>query len=118
MGLLRNATSGAIIATRVDRASTFFDRAIGLLARAHVRPDEGLWFDRCSAIHTLGMRSSIDIIFVDDKNAVIQLCPDVRSWRWAVVCRKARGVIELGCGALREVDIIPGDRRELVAATE
>jgi uncharacterized membrane protein (UPF0127 family) len=117
VSLLRNATSGAIIATRIDRASTFMERTFGLLGRSHVRPDEGLWFDRCSAIHTLGMRTSIDIIFMDRDNAVLKLCPNVRTWRWAVVCRTARGVIELGCGALREADIMPGDRLELVINT-
>jgi uncharacterized membrane protein (UPF0127 family) len=112
--VLRNATSGAIIATRVGWANSFLVRAIGLLAHAQVRPDEGLWFDRCSAIHTLGMRTPIDVIFVDRDNVVIRLCPNVAAWQWAVVCRRARGVIELGCGALRGADIAPGDRLELV----
>jgi uncharacterized membrane protein (UPF0127 family) len=55
VGLLRNATTGAVIATRVDRATTFLERTVGLRARPRVRPDEGLWFDNCSAINTLGM---------------------------------------------------------------
>jgi hypothetical protein len=32
------------------------------------------------------------------------------------MCRGARSVIELGSGALRSVDVIPGDRLELVSA--
>jgi hypothetical protein len=60
MGLLRNATTGAIIATRVDRAGTFLERTVGLRARPRVRPDEGLWFDDRSAINTIGMQMPID----------------------------------------------------------
>jgi uncharacterized membrane protein (UPF0127 family) len=118
MAVLRNATSGAIIATRVDRVTTFLERAVGLLGRSRVRPDEGLWFDRCSAIHTLGMRIPIDVIFVNSENCVVRLCPDVHSGRWALGCRGARGVIELGSGALRESDVMQGDRLELIAAKE
>jgi uncharacterized membrane protein (UPF0127 family) len=116
MGLLRNATSGAIIATRVERATSFLERTVGLRARSRIRPDEGLWFDRCSAINTLGMQMPIDVIFVDAEDVVVLLCPQVRVGLWSLVCRAASSAIELGSGALREVDVIPGDRLELVSA--
>ncbi len=116
MALLRNRSTGAIIATRVDRASTFLQRAVGLLARPKVRPDEGIWLDRCSSIHTMGMRARIDVIFLDANDSVLRLCPTVLQWRVALMCRGARSVIELGSGALRSVDVIPGDRLELVSA--
>ena len=110
MGVLLNANTGNVIATRVEIASTFIQRAFGLLAREFIRRDEGMWFQRCSAIHTLGMRVPIDIIFVDASGCVVRLCPDVKQWRPAIVCLQAAGVIQLGSGALREIDIMPGDR--------
>jgi uncharacterized membrane protein (UPF0127 family) len=113
VGLLRNATTGAVIATRVDRATTFLERTVGLRARPRVRPDEGLWFDNCSAINTLGMQAPIDVIFIDAQNTVVLLCPEVRGGMWSLVCRDAVSAIELGGGALREVDVVPGDRLEL-----
>jgi uncharacterized membrane protein (UPF0127 family) len=116
MALLRNRSTGAIIATRVERATTFLQRAVGLLARPRVRPDEGLWLDRCSSIHTMGMRAAIDVIFLDANDSVLRLCPMVRQWRLALVCHGARSVVELGSGALKAVDVIPGDRLELVSA--
>jgi uncharacterized membrane protein (UPF0127 family) len=116
MAFLRNATSGAIIATRVERANNFIERAIGLLGRSRVRPDEGLWFAKCSAIHTLGMKITIDVIFVDAKGHILKLIGNVRPGLWSVSCRGARDVIELGGGALRECDLMPGDRLELVSA--
>jgi uncharacterized membrane protein (UPF0127 family) len=61
------------------------------------------------------MQTPIDVVFLDPKNAVMRLCPEVRAWRWAVVCRGAASVVELGPGALSEVDIMLGDQLELVA---
>lgn len=114
MPLLRNATTGTIVATRIDPLSTFFQRAIGLLARTSMRPDEGIWIRGCRAIHTIGMRVAIDVIFVDRDSRVLRTVSDVRPNRLSLSCRDASGVLELGSGALRESDIMPGDRLELL----
>lgn len=114
MALLRNATTGAILATRVERAATFFDRTIGLLARARMHPDEGLWLERCRAIHTIGMRLCIDVIFVDQQRRIVGIHRDVKPFRLALMCSAAADVIELGAGAIAGCDILIGDRLELV----
>ena len=114
MPLLRNSTTGKIVATRIDRLSSFLHRAVGLLARTTLRPDEGVWITSCRAIHTIGMRVAIDVIFVDREGYVIRIVQNVRPNRFAVSCKGAQGVVELGCGALREVDVLPGDVLELV----
>jgi uncharacterized membrane protein (UPF0127 family) len=54
MQVLRNATNGRVLATKVKRATNPLTRGVGLLARARVEPDEGLWIDNCSAVHTMG----------------------------------------------------------------
>jgi uncharacterized protein len=112
--LLRNSTTGKIVATRIDRLSTFMHRAVGLLARTTLRPDEGVWITSCRAIHTIGMRVPIDVIFVDGAGHVIRVVDNVRPNRIALSCKGAQGVVELGGGALREVDVLPGDVLELV----
>ncbi|MFN2459241.1 MAG: DUF192 domain-containing protein [Candidatus Velthaea sp.] len=114
MPLLRNATTGTIVATRIDPLSTFFQRAVGLLARTAMRPDEGVWIRRCGAIHTIGMRVPIDVIFVDGDSRVMRTVADVPPNRLALSCRGAEAVVELGSGALRECDVLPGDTLELV----
>ncbi|HEY0394564.1 MAG TPA: DUF192 domain-containing protein [Candidatus Elarobacter sp.] len=114
MPLLRNSTTGKIVATRIDQLSTFLHRAVGLLARTTIRPDEGVWITSCRAIHTIGMRVAIDVIFVDDDGHVIRVVHNVKPNRVALSCPGARAVVELGSGALREVDVVPGDRLELV----
>ena len=114
MPLLRNTTTGSIVATRIDRLSSFLHRAVGLLARTTLRPDEGVWITSCGAIHTLGMRVAIDVIFVDAESRVLRVEPNVRPNRFALSCSGAAGVVELGSGALREIDLLPGDKLELV----
>ena len=114
MPLLRNTTTGRILATRIDRLSSFLHRAVGLLARTTIRPDEGVWITSCRAIHTLGMRVAIDVIFVDRESRVIRVVSNVRPNRLALSCSGAEAVVELGSGALRDMDLLPGDRLELV----
>jgi uncharacterized membrane protein (UPF0127 family) len=114
MALLRNSNTGAVLATRVERATSLFDRTVGLLARQRVRPDEGLWIERCGAIHTIGMRADIDVIFLDKAKRVLELHVAVRPFRLALTCRHAASVIELGAGAVDSHDILPGDFLELV----
>ncbi len=114
MPLLRNVTTDRIVATRVDRLSTFFQRAVGLLTRSALRPDEGAWIAPCNAIHTLGMRVPIDVIFLDRRGRVVRMDPAVPPNRVALTCRQATAVIELGDGALRESDVLLGDYLELI----
>lgn len=117
MGILKNVSTGSILATRVDRASSFLDRAVGLLARPRIRPDEGLWIERCTGIHTMGMRAPIDVIFVDAAGCIMRVIPSVPPLRLAVTCWKANAVIELGLGTIDAHDLLLGDRLELVIAT-
>jgi uncharacterized membrane protein (UPF0127 family) len=110
---LRNLRTGSILADKVERATSCWSRLTGLLSRAEIRPSEGLWFDRCSAIHTLGMRTEIDAIFLDEQNRVLGVRYSVPPHRLLIGHWKARTVVELGPAAskTRHVDI--GDRLAL-----
>jgi uncharacterized membrane protein (UPF0127 family) len=111
--MLRNATTNSVIATRVDRLRGFFQRLLGLLGRNALRPDEGVWIAPCNAIHTLGMRMPIDVIFLDARGRILRVEHGVRPNRPALVCRRAQAVVELGSGALLDADVLLGDYLEL-----
>jgi uncharacterized membrane protein (UPF0127 family) len=115
MAFLRNSTTGSIIATRIDRLTGFFQRAVGLLARTSLQRDEGVWLTSCHAIHTIGMRLTIDVMFVDIEGYVMRICPNVKPNRFALSCRRAAAVVELGAGALDQADVMVGDHLELVS---
>lgn len=110
MMLLRNATTGEIIAENVHFADSWWQRLIGLIPKAIVKPDDGLWFRDCWAIHTIGMRAHLDVIFLDEKERVVRTIQDVPPHRPAVICVGAHHVVELGAGALDGRDVLAGDR--------
>jgi hypothetical protein len=116
MAVLRNATNGSIVAHDVGRASNPLTRGIGLLGRARVSPDEGLWIDRCGAVHTLGMRATLDLYFLDREQCVVRIVPGVRPNRLAVTCREAATVVELGANLKGERAVALGDRLVLEVA--
>jgi uncharacterized protein len=116
MGLLRNSTTGSIIATRIDVLAGFFQRAVGLLTRSNVPRREGVWIVSCHAIHTIGMRHAIDVVFVDRRGCVLRIDREVRPNRFALSCRQAKAVVELGGGTLGHIDVVVGDRLEVISA--
>jgi uncharacterized membrane protein (UPF0127 family) len=107
---LRNASNGTLLATSVARARNAWERGIGLLLREKIRPDEGLWIDYCSAIHTMMMRTSIDVFFLDKNGRVLRIVNAVSPNRWALACRDAVSVVELGANEIIARDILVGDR--------
>ncbi|MBC5799112.1 MAG: DUF192 domain-containing protein [Candidatus Eremiobacteraeota bacterium] len=110
--VLHNRTSGDVLASRVRRAADPLARGIGLLARARVAADEGVWIGGCSAVHTLGMRATIDLYFLDRDGCVMKIVPAVSPGRLSVSCRGAKNVVELGAaGDERPVRL--GDRLAL-----
>lgn len=107
---LRNASNGTLLATSVGRAHTAWERGIGLLFRDTMKPDEGLWIDYCSAIHTMMMRFAIDVLFLDTAGRVIRIVNGVQPNRFMVGCRDAVSIVELGSGGGDTRDILIGDK--------
>lgn len=113
MPVLKNATTGQVIAERVQYADGWWQRLAGFIPKDVVDPDEGLWFRDCWAIHTLCMRAHIDVIFLDEQSRVVRTDREVRLNRPVIACPGARSVVELGAGALEGRDVLVGDRLEL-----
>lgn len=110
--VLRNCSTSVVVASDVVVASSICARTIGLLARGAITPDEGMVFLNACAIHTVGMRASLDVLFLDGENRVVQIRPAVPPNR-IVYVRGAAAVVELGAGALERTDVLVGDRLEL-----
>jgi uncharacterized membrane protein (UPF0127 family) len=110
---LRNARTGSIVAGNVEKARSVWRRLSGFLPYRTIPPDRGLWFDNCSAIHTLGMRSRIDAVFLSKDHRVMKVRYSVPRHRLAVGCAGAHVVIELGEAAPAKRDIFIGDRLAL-----
>jgi uncharacterized protein len=104
-----NRTRGVMLATRVRTAETFSDRCIGLLDRNHFRVGEGLHIVPCSSIHTLGMKFSIDVAFLDENGLVLETFNDLQPGHRRIECFNAVSALELPCCVLRATGTQPGD---------
>ncbi|MFY9739600.1 MAG: DUF192 domain-containing protein [Candidatus Cybelea sp.] len=113
MAHLRNLRTGNIVAGDVEQAHSLWRRFTGFLAYGEIRPDRGLWFGNCSAIHTVGMRERIDAIFLAKDNRVMRIDYSVAPYRLAVMCAGARAVIELGAAPAERRDLRIGDQLTL-----
>lgn len=91
----------------IRHAETFGARLLGLLVRAPLNDDEALYLAPCSSVHTVGMRYSIDVVFVDRGGRVLKLIEDLRPLR-AAWCCGAHGAVELVAGGARRHGIHGG----------
>ena len=59
------------------------------------------------------MRFPIDAIFIDRDRRVVQVAADLAPWRFAIVARGARDVIELPAGTAARTGTQGGDELSL-----
>ena len=105
-GLLRNGQPLAGWTCSV--ATSWLERAAGLLFRAPLSADECLRIAPCSSVHTIGMRYPIDVVFVDRAGKVAKLSRDVRPLR-AAMCLRADATFEFRVGAIDRLGLAVGD---------
>jgi uncharacterized membrane protein (UPF0127 family) len=104
------------VATTVEIAATRTTRRRGLLGRGHLEAASALLLAPCTAVHTVGMRFAIDVVFVDRQGYAVKVVRDLRPWRIALAAG-ARAVIEMPAGTLRWGQVLPGDRLYLAPAS-
>jgi len=97
-----------VVATCAAIADTFVLRAKGLLGRSALGAGEGLWIVPCESVHTIGMRFSIDLLYLDRKCRVVQFRRAMSPWRVSA-CLTARSVLELPAGAIDSARVALGD---------
>jgi uncharacterized membrane protein (UPF0127 family) len=85
-----------------------FARMRGLLGRRSLAPGEGLLLRPASSVHTLFMRFSIDVAFLDRDLRVVSIARDLRPWR-AAGRPGARAALELPAGECERRGLRPGD---------
>ncbi len=103
-----NLTRRTHLGDRIQIAGNGRDRRKGLLGREGLDNGEGLWIVPCEAVHTFGMRFTIDLVYLDRKHRVIKARSQVRPWRVSA-CLTAHSVIELAPGTIRKTRTMRGD---------
>ncbi|MFA6093562.1 MAG: DUF192 domain-containing protein [Elusimicrobiota bacterium] len=106
-----NKTRAQAVASQVVLADTPWTRAKGLLGRASLAREEGMWIVPCAMIHMIGMRFAIDAVFLDRGLRVLKVSRGLRPWRLSPWVLSAHSVLELSEGAAAGIE--PGHVLEL-----
>lgn len=107
-----NRTQGRAVGPVVRVADSFWLRMKGVLGEDPRKRNAGLWIVPCSAIHTLGMRFDLDIIFLDRALCVADIRRGVKPGCWGLFCGKAFSVVEFFSGFWDPSEIVKGDQME------
>jgi uncharacterized membrane protein (UPF0127 family) len=109
---ITNSTRHTELANNVEVADKGAKRRTGLLGRGSLSSNEGLWILPCEAVHTVGMRFSIDLIYLDRKLCVKKVRSSIPPWRLSA-CLSAHSVLELAPGTILRSETQRGDRLEI-----
>jgi uncharacterized protein len=82
---------------RIALAASWRARLRGLAGLAALPAGVGLELPRCRSVHTLGMRFSLDLVWLDGEGAVVRVDRGVAPLRLRS-CRRARSVVEVAAG--------------------
>ncbi len=107
-----NTTRYALLGHRIEEARTLRQRMKGLLGTRSLPKGGGLWITPCRAIHTIGMRYEIDVLFLDHRGKVVGLRRQFPRNRISTTYLRANGVLELPAGTIHRTGTLVGDRIE------
>jgi len=102
------ARTGGALADTIELAGDSVARRRGLLGRDGLAPGTALVIAPCSAVHTFGMRFSIDVIFAARDGRVMKIARDVLPRRLAAAWG-AFAAIEMAAGEAGRGDVEIGD---------
>lgn len=110
--MVENLTRGITLATRVQVAGTSSARRRGLKGVTELEDGSGLWIAPCEAIHTIGMKIPIDVLFLSKDYRVRKISAGLGPRRISI-CLPAHSVLELRAGTVGASGTQPGDQLSL-----
>lgn len=107
--LVRNQTRNTVLANSVEVADTSARRRTGLLRHDRLDQGQGLWIVPCEAVHSFGMKFTIDVVYLDRKKRIRKIRPMLPPHR-VTGCLWAHSVLELPAGTVAATASQPGDQ--------
>jgi uncharacterized membrane protein (UPF0127 family) len=108
LAIIKNITRNTIISSKPKYAKSFVSRLKGLLGQKDFGEYDGLVIRRCKAIHTIGMKFFIDVIFYDRNFKVSEIYEKLKSNK-IVFAKSSYGVIELPAGIINKTSTQKND---------
>jgi hypothetical protein len=106
---LVNRRTGAVLADRVERATSFWQRLRGLMGRGALAEGSALSIEPCNGIHTFFMRFPIDAVFLDRERRIVRAIQSMPPYRSTRLYRSVVQVVELPAGTLVRTGTREGD---------
>lgn len=109
---VRNLRTGELVVHKIVVADNWLRRLRGLLGTSTLPRGSGLLLAPCRAVHTIGMRYSIDVVFLDRHNRIRKTITQVAPFRLCAAHRHTCSVLELPSGTVRRSGLRIGDKLE------
>lgn len=90
-----NKTSETFLGLNVARAATAWSRLKGLMGTIDLPHGRGLWIAPARGVHTIGVLSPIDVIYLDSDCRVIHTIEHLRPFRIRPIRLRTASVLEL-----------------------
>ncbi len=109
-----NRTRGTYLGVDIKMANSFRTRMLGLHTDRQLHFGDGVWLVPCNSVHTIGMRSSIDVIFLNTGGRIVRVVENLRPGRIVWRVPEAHSALEVPAGVVRSGETQVGDQVEFV----
>jgi uncharacterized membrane protein (UPF0127 family) len=107
-----NVRTGDVVLGDLREARGAWQRLVGLMFTRSLPAAAGVLFRPARGVHTHFMRFAIDLIYLDERDRVCAIRPNMPPWRLDL--RAAAAVIEANAGLARDAGIQLGDQLRLI----
>jgi uncharacterized protein len=104
-----NVARSYTLGDRVGVADRWWLRLRGLWGRSSLPTGEGLLLSPCRAVHMMGMKFPLDIVFLDSADRVVATYERLAPGRRTRFHRAARSALELPAGTIAATGTLAGD---------
>lgn len=112
--IITNFDNGRILAYAGVWAASFFKRLLGLIGQKEICQGEAMVLYPCRAVHCVGMRFVIDVVFLNRSGQVVHIIENMKPGSFSPVIKEACYAVELPAGQICRSETKPGHRLEMV----
>ncbi len=105
---VHNLSKNTCLGQEIMQADGYWKRLQGLLGKKELKLGEGMLLIPCKAVHSISMRFSLEVIYLDGSNRVIHIMT-LRPNRFGPYIRHAYQVLELPVNAVSNSRTAVGD---------
>ncbi len=89
----------------IIEANTFYKRFVGLMGKKEIKQNQAMLIKPCSSIHTCFMKFTIDVVFLNKNNIVVDTLENLAPWKLSGNIKDANQVLEMSAGAIKRLNI-------------